>query len=130
MPIASIPKATANKADHIADPLPIAVVGEDNVVRAVHNARYELGAGRAGCVEFALAHRFLAGGPAIAVHVAEKAVHLQDPGLGEVVRDRYEAVISPDAPIESNYRYWLGWYLGATGQRLPAGIDDKYTIQP
>jgi hypothetical protein len=49
---------------------------------------------------------------------------------GEVIRDRYEAVVSPDAPLEGDYRYWLGWYLGANGERLPAGRDDKHTVQP
>jgi hypothetical protein len=49
---------------------------------------------------------------------------------GEVIRDRYEAVVAPDAPGESDYRYWLGWYLGATGERLTTGNDDKYTVQP
>ena len=49
---------------------------------------------------------------------------------GAVISDRYEAVISPQAPIGGDYRYWLGWYLGATGQRLPAGNDDKYVVTP
>ncbi|MGE5602233.1 MAG: 6-pyruvoyl-tetrahydropterin synthase-related protein [Nitrososphaerales archaeon] len=49
---------------------------------------------------------------------------------GEVVRDRYEAMVSQDAPVESDYRYWLGWYLGETGQRLPVGQDDKYVVKP
>jgi hypothetical protein len=55
---------------------------------------------------------------------------------GQVVRDRYEAVIAPDAPIGANYRYWFGWYLGATGERLvarpapPEPQDDKYIVRP
>jgi hypothetical protein len=49
---------------------------------------------------------------------------------GEVIRDRYEAVVSPDALVDSDYRYWLGWYLAETGQRLPVGQDDKYVVKP
>jgi len=49
---------------------------------------------------------------------------------GEIVVDRYEAVVSPDAPPGSDYRYWLGWYLGETGERVVAGEDDKYVVTP
>lgn len=49
---------------------------------------------------------------------------------GEVVIDRYETVLSPDAPRGSDYRYWLGWYLGETGERLVMGEDDKYVVTP
>lgn len=55
---------------------------------------------------------------------------------GEVVRDRYDATLSPDAPAGGDYRYWLGWYLGETGQRLAvrqgaaSTLDDKYVVQP
>lgn len=49
---------------------------------------------------------------------------------GEIVVDRYEAVLSPDAPRGSDYRYWLGWYLGETGERLVVGQDDKYVVTP
>jgi len=49
---------------------------------------------------------------------------------GEIVADRYEVALSPDAPRDSDYRYWLGWYLGATGQRLVVGEHDKYVITP
>lgn len=49
---------------------------------------------------------------------------------GEIIADRYEAVLSPDAPSGSDYRYWLGWYLGETGERLTAGEDDKYVVTP
>jgi hypothetical protein len=55
---------------------------------------------------------------------------------GEVVRDRYEAQLSPDAPISGDYGYWLGWYLGATGERLAVRRDaalrpdDKFIVKP
>lgn len=61
---------------------------------------------------------------------------------GEVIRDRYETALSPGAPIEDQYRYWVGWYQGETGQRLPLsqvlaegpglspGQDDKYMVAP
>lgn len=49
---------------------------------------------------------------------------------GEVVVDRYEAVVSPDAPRGSDYRHWLGWYLGETGERLAVGDQDKYVVTP
>ncbi len=55
---------------------------------------------------------------------------------GEVIRDRYEAVLGPAAPIDAPggalYRYWLGWYLGETGERLAVtpGQDDKYVVTP
>lgn len=59
---------------------------------------------------------------------------------GEVVRDRYEAKLSADAPFPmsagADYRDWLGWYFGATGERLAvqatasSASDDKYIVKP
>ena len=49
---------------------------------------------------------------------------------GEIIVDRYEAVLAPDAPGGPDYRYWLGWYLGATGKRLAVAGDDKYVVTP
>ncbi len=49
---------------------------------------------------------------------------------GAILTDRYEVVLSPDAPSGSDYRYWLGWYLGQTGERLAVGEDDKYVVTP
>lgn len=47
---------------------------------------------------------------------------------GDVVADRYEAVLSMDAPIGGAYRYWIGLYDGATGVRLSTGDDDKRVL--
>ena len=47
---------------------------------------------------------------------------------GDIVADRYEAVLSMDAPIGGAYRYWIGLYDGATGVRLNAGDDDKRVL--
>ena len=47
---------------------------------------------------------------------------------GDIVADRYEAVLSMDAPIGGAYRYWIGLYDGATGVRLSAGDDDKLVL--
>jgi hypothetical protein len=47
---------------------------------------------------------------------------------GDIVTDRYEAVLSMDAPIGGAYRYWIGLYDGATGVRLSAGDDDKLVL--
>ncbi len=49
---------------------------------------------------------------------------------GEIVVDRYEAALSPGAPSGPDYRYWLGWYLGETGERLAVDDQDKYVITP
>ncbi len=38
---------------------------------------------------------------------------------GEVIRDRYQVEMDPKAPIRSDYSYWLGWYLGETGNACP-----------
>lgn len=48
---------------------------------------------------------------------------------GQVVADRYELQLAPDAP-SGDYRYWLGWYSLASGQRLSAGVDDKAVLTP
>jgi hypothetical protein len=49
---------------------------------------------------------------------------------GRRVTDRREAVLSPDAPIEGPYQYWLGLYDAQTGLRLAAGTDDKVVFPP
>lgn len=48
---------------------------------------------------------------------------------GQVIEDRYELVISPDAPL-GDYRYLLGMYQWQTGERLQVGTDDKVTVTP
>jgi hypothetical protein len=55
---------------------------------------------------------------------------------GAVIRDRYEAQLRADAPIGGDYRYWLGWYLSETQQRLlvhQQGVSqpqDKIIVRP
>lgn len=49
---------------------------------------------------------------------------------GDIVADRYETVLSMDAPIGGAWQYWLGLYDGATGVRLGAGDDDKVVLTP
>ena len=49
---------------------------------------------------------------------------------GRLVADRYEAALAADAPLGGPYRYWLGFYDAATGQRLSVGMDDKFVVTP
>lgn len=49
---------------------------------------------------------------------------------GQVVTDSYVLTFNPDAPVARDYRYLLGLYLWQTGQRLPAGADDKAVLAP
>lgn len=49
---------------------------------------------------------------------------------GQVVSDRYRLALPADAPAAGEYRYLLGLYLLETGQRLPAGADDKVVLSP
>ncbi len=47
---------------------------------------------------------------------------------GEVIADRYDIAIAPDAPA-GRYQFEVGMYLGETGQRLPV-IDANGTQSP
>jgi hypothetical protein len=49
---------------------------------------------------------------------------------GQVIADRYVLTFASDAPVAQDYRYLLGLYLWQTGQRLPAGEDDKVVLAP
>lgn len=49
---------------------------------------------------------------------------------GQVIQDRYQLVLGPDAPIGGDYRYLLGLYRWQTGERLTAGSDDKVVLTP
>ena len=49
---------------------------------------------------------------------------------GQVVTDRYTLTFGSDAPATRDYRYALGLYVWQTGQRLPAGTDDKVVLAP
>ncbi len=49
---------------------------------------------------------------------------------GQVVSDRYQVTLKPDAPSGAGYTYWLGLYQWQTGQRLAAGSDDKVVLSP
>ncbi len=47
---------------------------------------------------------------------------------GEVIADRYDIAIAPDAP-PGRYQFEVGMYLGETGQRLPVA-DASGTQSP
>ncbi|PKO21454.1 MAG: hypothetical protein CVU38_14685, partial [Chloroflexi bacterium HGW-Chloroflexi-1] len=49
---------------------------------------------------------------------------------GQVVTDRYQVILQPDAPIADDYRYLLGLYTWQDGVRLAAGADDKVVLTP
>ncbi len=49
---------------------------------------------------------------------------------GQVVADEYSATLASDAPVGEGYRYWLGFYDLATGERLAVGTDDKVVLEP
>ncbi len=49
---------------------------------------------------------------------------------GQVVQDRYQVILAPDAPIGGDYRYLLGLYRWQTGERLTIGTDDKVVLTP
>ncbi len=49
---------------------------------------------------------------------------------GQVISDQYHATLKPGAPAGESYRVHLGLYLWQTGERLPAGGDDKVIIRP
>ncbi|MGQ9839458.1 MAG: 6-pyruvoyl-tetrahydropterin synthase-related protein [Anaerolineae bacterium] len=49
---------------------------------------------------------------------------------GQVVADQYTALLPANAPVSDAYRYWLGFYLSETGERLSTSTDDKVVLQP
>ncbi|MCX7707023.1 MAG: hypothetical protein N2204_03335, partial [Anaerolineae bacterium] len=49
---------------------------------------------------------------------------------GQVVSDEYSVTLASDAPVGEGYRYWLGFYDLATGERLAVGTDDKVVLEP
>jgi 4-amino-4-deoxy-L-arabinose transferase-like glycosyltransferase len=46
---------------------------------------------------------------------------------GEIVRDQYDLLISPDASV-GNYEIEVGMYLAETGERLPVNGDDAIQL--
>ena len=49
---------------------------------------------------------------------------------GQVVADRYQLILKPDAPASEDYTEAMGLYLLETGQRLSAGTNDKVMVTP
>ena len=49
---------------------------------------------------------------------------------GQVISDRYELQLNPDATAVGGYRYLLGLYDWQTGKRLMTGNDDKVVLTP
>jgi len=49
---------------------------------------------------------------------------------GQVVADRYQLILKPDAPASNGYTEAVGLYLLETGQRLSTGTNDKVVVTP
>jgi hypothetical protein len=49
---------------------------------------------------------------------------------GQVMTDTLSLTLQPAAPAGEGYSYPVGLYLWQTGQRVPAGDDDKVVLQP
>ncbi len=129
-----------------ADRAPLAIYGDNEIaLLSVETEGVPVPGGRVALEAHWQALRPLAHDYTVFFHVvaADEQRYAQHDGMpqdaqlptthwlpGEIVVDRYAAVLSPDAPRGSDYRYWLGWYLGETGERLVVGEYDKYVVTP